>query len=121
MRAVKKFAEAVARLLKLALIDESKARAELEHAATSALGMPPGPLVMVDAQSAASVLERPERVLLLALYVEAQASFDTLTGLNSKARSRLTHALELVHLVLDRDPSNAEALAVAERLRLQLG
>jgi Flp pilus assembly protein TadD len=121
MRAVKQLAEVIGRLLKLALVDPQRARAELDEAARSALGMEPSTLAFVDAHTAAVLLGRADKVVLFATVLEAYGDLDELVGATHAARGRFLHALDLAHEALALDPTSAPAKAVVERLRARLG
>ena len=121
MRAVKQLAELIARILKLALTDPAKARAELDDAARAALGMEPSTLAFVDAASAAQLLGRADKVTLFATILEAYGELELLTGANHAARRHFLHALDVAHEALKLDPTNAGATLLVTRLRARLG
>ncbi len=120
MRVVKQLAEIIARLLKLALTDPQKARAELDAAGREALQMELGPLALVDAATCAQLLGRADKVVLYATIVEAKAELDLLEGAQHRGRANLVHALELAHEALRLGAKNVEAQALLERLRVRI-
>lgn len=121
MRAVKQLAEFIARVLKLALTDPAKARAELDDAARTALGMEPSTLAFVDAASAAQLLGRADKVVLFATILEAYGDLELLTGAAHAARRHFLHALDLAHEALKLEPTSTDAAALVTRLRERLG
>jgi hypothetical protein len=121
MRAVKQLAVLLARALELALTDPVKARAELDDAARSALGMEPSTLAFVDAATAALLLGRADKVVRFATILEAYGELEHLTGANHRARRHFLHALEVAHQALTLEPMNMEAASLVARLRERLG
>lgn len=117
MRAVKQFAEAIARLFKVALVDPQTARAQLEAATRTALGVEPSALVFVDAKSAALALGRTDRVLTFALYLEALGELAHLTNDGAGARRHWLHALDVATTL----EASADQAALSQRLRERLG
>ena len=120
MRAVKQLTEFIARILKLALVDPAQARAQLDDAARSALGMEPSTLAFVDAHAAAQLLGRADKVVLFATILEAYGELELLTGAQHAARRHFLHALEVAHQAVRLDPSSSDARALVDRLRDRL-
>jgi hypothetical protein len=121
IRQVKRLAELIARVLKLALTDPPKARAELDTAARITLGMEPSTLSFVDAASAAQLLGRADKVALFATILEAYGDLELLTGATHAARRHFLHALDIAHEALKLDPTSTDAAALVTRLRDRLG
>lgn len=120
MRVVKQLADLIARVLKLALTDPQKARAELDAAGREALQIELGPLALVDAATCARLLGRADKVVLYATIVEAKAELELLEGAQHRGRAQLLHALELTHEAIALAPKDGEAQRLLERLRDRL-